>query len=168
MHVVTLCTGNAARSVIAGAVLSRAVPEVRVSTRGTHVIDGLPMSWRTRDAIVSIGCRADGHRSRQLTAADLVDADMVLAMACEHVEYVRRVHPDAARRTITLKRLARDAVALDGSLPERLAALDLDQVVLGAWEDVADPAGAEVPVFLACAQEIARLLDPITPRFGRA
>ena len=83
MHVVTLCTGNAARSVIAGAVLARAAPSVRVSTRGTHVIDGLPMSWRTRDAIEAIGCRADGHRSRQLDAADLADADAVIDRMAE-------------------------------------------------------------------------------------
>src|SRR4029079_13015424 len=80
-HLVTLCTGNAARSVMAGAILAEHVPAVVVATRGTHVIEGMPMSWRTRDAIVALGASADGHRSRQLAAGDLVAADPVLAMA---------------------------------------------------------------------------------------
>src|SRR3954454_15872903 len=95
-HLVTLCTGNAARSVMAGAILAEHVPAVVVATRGTHVIEGMPMSWRTRDAIMALGASADGHRSRQLEAADLVRADLVLAMAREHVQYVRRRYPDAA------------------------------------------------------------------------
>ena len=105
-HLVTLCTGNAARSVMAGAILAEHVPALVVETRGTHVVEGMPMSWRTRDAIVAVGARVDGHRSRQLATADLTGADVVLAMAGEHVEYVRRRHPDAAARTGTLKRLA--------------------------------------------------------------
>ena len=72
-HLVTLCTGNAARSVMAGAILAEHVPAVVVATRGTHVIEGMPMSWRTRDAIVALGAQADGHRSRQLESADLVE-----------------------------------------------------------------------------------------------
>jgi len=96
-HLVTLCTGNAARSVMAGAILAEHVPAIVVATRGTHVIEGMPMSWRTRDAIVAVGARAEGHRSRQLATADLTTADLVLAMAREHVEYVRRRHPAAAQ-----------------------------------------------------------------------
>jgi protein-tyrosine-phosphatase len=63
-HLVTLCTGNAARSVMAGAILAEHIPAVVVATRGTHVIEGMPMSWRTRDAIVALGARATRARSR--------------------------------------------------------------------------------------------------------
>ena len=161
LNVVTLCTGNAARSVIAGAVLDD-VGGLVVITRGTHVVEGLPMSWRTRDAIHGLGVTTDGHHSRQLTAEDLDDADVVLAMAREHVQYVRRRHPEAAARTGTLKRLARDLPLQDGPLEVRVAALGLADVELEEWEDVDDPAGGEADVFQQCANEIHALLAPIT------
>jgi protein-tyrosine-phosphatase len=148
---------------MAGAILAEHVPAIVVSTRGTHVVEGMPMSWRTRDAIVGVGAKTDGHRSRQLATADLAGADLVLAMAREHVEYVRRRHPEASARTGTLKRLARDLPLGTGTLVERVAALRLDEVVLEPWEDVEDPAGGEPEVFHQCALEIHELLAVLRP-----
>lgn len=160
--VVTLCTGNAARSVIAGALLAD-TPGLQVQTRGTFVIEGLAMSWRTSDAIAGLGASAHGHRSRQVTARDLADADLVLAMAGEHVEYVRKRHPDVAARTGTLRRLARDLPLGSGTLVERVAALELATVALEPWEDVVDPAGGDAEVFHRCAADIRDLLTPLVP-----
>ena len=148
---------------MAGAILAEHLPALVVETRGTHVVEGMPMSWRTRDAIVALGARAEGHRSRQLTTADLTGADVVMAMAREHVEYVRRRHPEASARTGTLKRLARDLPDRTGSLAERVASLDLAEVVLEPWEDVDDPAGGEPEVFHRCAVEIHDLLSTLRP-----
>jgi protein-tyrosine-phosphatase len=164
IHVVTLCTGNAARSVMAGAVLREHVPGLIVSTSGTHVIEGMPMSWRTRDAIASLDIPVPDHRSRQATVQELDHADVVIALAREHVSWMRRVHPRAAAHTATLKRLARDLPAGPGPLSARLAPMRLHEVGLEAWEDVVDPAGGDLDVFLACAREIADLVHDLIPR----
>lgn len=160
--VVALCTGNAARSVMAGALLADH-PEIVVATRGTHVVEGLPMSLRTRSALVALGVNDHSHRSRQLSSDDLREADLVVAMAREHVQFVRRAHPQVAARTATLKRLARDLPATSGPLAERVASLNLDTVALEHWEDVDDPAGGDEAVFHECANQIRELLDQLAP-----
>jgi protein-tyrosine phosphatase len=166
LHVVTICTGNAARSVMAGAILREHVPGLQVTTSGTHVIEGMPMSWRTRDAIVSLGLPVPDHRSRQATAQELDTADLVIALAREHVAWMRRVHPAAAPRTATLKRLTRDLPDDDSPLSERITKMRLHEVALERWEDVHDPAGGDLDVFVECAGEIAELLHELIPRLA--
>lgn len=133
-------------------------PEVEVITAGTHVVDGHPVSRRTREALATVGFEATGHRSAQLRPPDLPATDVVVAMANEHVEWIRRRHPEAADRTITLHRLVRDLTPAEQPFPERLGLLRPATIELEAWEEVADPAGGELPEYLACARELDRLV----------
>lgn len=165
--VLFLCTGNAARSVMAGAALAAHLPHWYVATAGTLVVEGQPMSWRTRAALEHVGLEAASHRSRQADAAALDHAALVVGLAPEHVQWVRRTHPRAAGRTGTLRRLARDLAVDERPLPERVAALALAEVELGDWEEVVDPGGGDAEAFTACAVEVtalaaelARRLDP--------
>jgi protein-tyrosine phosphatase len=161
-QVLTLCTGNAARSVMAGAML-RSAP-VQIVTAGTHVVEGQPMSRRTRDALASVEMVADGHRSHQLTDADVDDAELIVAMAGEHVNFIRRRYPAAAAKTASIKRLCRDLS--DGSEPlsERVARLQLAEMVIDGWDDVDDPAGGDDDMYVACARELAELCLKLLPR----
>ncbi len=161
---VTLCTGNAARSVMAGAMLLDG--PLRIVTAGTHVVEGQPMSRRTRAALEAVGYSAAGHRSHQLTEQDIDGSVLILAMAAEHVSYIRRRHPGAADRTASIKRLVRDLPPGPEPLAERLAALRLHEVEVAAWEDVEDPAGGDDPVYVSCAQELADLCARLRPLLG--
>jgi protein-tyrosine-phosphatase len=162
--VLTLCTGNAARSVMAGAMLRAS--GVDVVTAGTHVVDGQPMSRRTRDALASLGYRVDGHRSCQVTPELVGSAGLVLAMAGEHIAYIRREFPGAAAKTASIKRLCRDLPSGPGSLAERIGGLGLGDLPIEPWEDVEDPAGGEDEVYRACVKELADLCAELAPRLG--
>jgi protein-tyrosine-phosphatase len=164
-NVVLLCTGNAARSVMAGYMVEQRASDLGVPmgvrTAGTHVVEGQPMSMRTRAGIASVKelgpVPAGSHRSHQLSADDLAWADLIVAMEADHVRYVRRQHPEAARRTATMRRLCRELPSGPDSFETRLAELDLAAAPLELWEDVIDPAGGEVDDYVACAQELWEL-----------
>lgn len=137
-----------------------------IVTAGTHVIEGQPMSRRTRAALEVVGFSADGHRSHQITEADIEGSVLILAMASEHVGYIRRKHPGAAHRTASIKRLVRDLPPGPEPLPERLARLHLAEVEVEVWEDVEDPAGGDDPVYVSCARELADLCGRLVPLLG--
>jgi len=167
VDVLVLCTGNAARSVMAATSLSARRPDLAVATAGTLVVDGQPMSIRTRAAIEAVGHPLPRHASRQATPDDLDAATLVVGLAPEHVQWVRRTHPDAAPRAATLHRLVRDLPDAP-TLAEQVAALRAHELELEAWEEVVDPGGGEAEVFAACAREIDVLVHALAPRLGRS
>jgi protein-tyrosine-phosphatase len=165
-HLLVLCTGNAARSVMAGFMLEqlrdgRPDQPLRIVTAGTHTIDGQPMGMRTRAALARIA-EMDGvdfrrHRSRQVHGVDLVHADLVVVMEADHVRYVRRRYPDAATKTATIRHLCRTLTPPPPGLGERVATLRLADVELDDVDDVIDPAGHEEDVYAVCADELWEL-----------
>jgi protein-tyrosine-phosphatase len=163
-NILILCTGNATRSVIAGAVLKTHLPHVEIATGGTMSIDGLPMSWRTKAGFEAVGVPVPSHRSRQVVAEDLDRATLIVGLAPEHVQWVRRERPSAAPRTATLKRLVRDLLPDERPLAERVADLGLAGIALEPWEEVVDPGGGEVEAFIACAQEVVPLVEELAER----
>src|SRR5271157_3601583 len=158
-----LCTGNAARSVMAGFMLEalrdgRPGSPLQVVTAGTHTIDGQPMGMRTRAALSRLpelaGADFRRHRSRQVHGVDLVHAELVVVMEADHVRYVRRRFPDAAPKTATIRRLCRDLPPAPPDLGDRVRALGLGDVEVSDSEDVLDPAGHDADIYEACVDEL--------------
>jgi protein-tyrosine-phosphatase len=169
VELVTLCTGNAARSVMAGFMLERLTensPErPNIVTAGTHTLEGRPMSIRTRDALLAIPEMSDApvglHRSHQITDADLDRAVLVVAMEADHVRFIRRRHPEAAGHTATIRHLVQSLQPGPGNLGGRIAALDLANVVVDDRDDVEDPAGREDAIYEKCALELWSLCQDL-------
>lgn len=174
IQIVYLCTGNAARSVMATTMSRAWAPELTVWGAGTFSIEGLPMSSRTRDALAGLDLADPGHRSHQLVDEDVDRADLIVCFEPQHIDYVRRKHPDGASKTATLKRLVSDlaaAVETSTTLGDALATMDLADATVADWEEVIDPAGGELADFVASAEEIKALMQaflPIVANLARA
>ena len=158
--VLFLCTGNATRSVLAGELLRARRPDLVVETAGTLSVGGRPISWRTRRAFEAIGLDPPRHASVQADDEHLAAVDLIVGLAPEHVHWVRREHPAHAGHAATLIRLDRT----EHDLPDWVASGAPGVVELAEWEEVVDPGGGEVDAFVACAHEIAALVDRVAPR----
>ena len=157
-----VCTGNAARSVMARVMFAERAPGYQAIGAGTLVLEGHPMSQRTRRALERFEVSDPAHRSRQF-GSEHARADLVVVMEPEHVSWVRRHHPEAAPRTGTLSRLVRD-LSSEGTLEERVAALNLAQIATETWEEVVDPASGDQAVFDSCAKVLDDLVDQLILR----
>jgi protein-tyrosine phosphatase len=164
--VLFVCTGNAARSVMGAAMLRSIDDSVRVTSGGTHSIAGLPMSTRTRTALSDFDVSDRSHLSAQVDQSMIDEADLVVIFEPMHLRYLRKEHPEAAGRTASLPRLARDLAAGPEPLPNRVAALNLENHDFEPWEEVVDPAGGDLPVFQDSAAEIMELVRSLSARLG--
>ena len=163
-----LCTGNAARSVM-GAAMMRAHygedPPVCVLSGGTHVLPGQPMSVRTRTALERHGLRDPWHRSRQLSTQDIEHSALIVAMEPDHLRWMRRIHPEGAAKTGSLKRVARDLrPGSADDLAQRVAQLGLAEIELEAWEEVIDPGAGQQADYDSAADEVAALVEQLIER----
>ncbi len=165
--VLFLCTGNAARSVMAAAVMRRLTNDIRVTSAGTHSIPGLPMSARTRTALAAHDVVDRDHLSAQLDQGMVDEAAVIAIFEPMHLSYMRKKHPASLAKVASLPRLARDLA--DGgmqSLTDRLLTLELDGHDFEPWEEVIDPAGGDLEVFEAAAAEIDALIRSFCPKVG--
>jgi len=170
LRLLFLCTGNAARSVMATTMTrtllaaADATDALTVTGAGTHSIEGLPMSTRTRTALAELGFADPDHRSHQLTDQDVDAADLIVAFEPGNVAHVRRTHPAGSARTATILRLVRDLPPAQDGVAPAVAGMGLADVRLAPWEDLIDPAGGQQDVFSDTARVIQGLLHLLVPR----
>jgi protein-tyrosine phosphatase len=164
-----------AEAMLAAALADRLL-EVEVSSAG-RISDGQPATDTAVETMAARGLDIDDHRSRRMTSAMLGDADLIVAMAREHVREAAVLRPDCYPRTFTLKELVRRGEAegpraAGESLPDWLVRLHkdrrpLDHLGASALDDVADPVGQGPDVYARTAAEladlVARLVDLVWP-----
>lgn len=166
MNIVTLCTGNVARSVMLGYMLETLAEERgfawSVRSAGTFAVEQQAMSSRTLHALERIDEVShhsfSTHRSRQITRDDVDWADVIFAAEADHVRYVRQHFAEASHKVVSVKQFVAHA-PLDGSLAERVR--DVARHEPENAFDVVDPAGGDQAVYDACAMELWELTQAV-------
>ena len=162
-----VCTGNAARSPMAAAMLRALDTDGRIDVRsaGVLVLEGHPIGTRTRSALARHGLVDHAHRSRQFRSTDAAAADLVVVMEPLHLRWMRRNLPEAAAITGSLRRLARDLPAT-GDIGQRIASLDLASLDMEPWEEIVDPGAGEQDDFDRCSDDLRLLVAELHRRLA--
>lgn len=143
-----VCSGNSCRSPMAEGLLrlklpSRLQDEVEIQSAGTLGIAGMRAAEYSVRVVQEMGGNIHGHRSQGLSRKLVAQSDLILAMAAEHVEYLRRQFPAYRENVFLMKQFANDE--------------PLDH------PDIEDPIGSSLEVYRECGEQIAEELDRILP-----
>ncbi len=171
LNLVTLCTGNVARSVMLGSHLTT-LSEANgygwsIRTAGTHVVEGFAVSARTRDALLSLDAGGErhlgGHRSHQLNSDDVAWADAILTSEASQVAFVRAHFPSGSAKTVSLAQFLREA-PLDLPVGEQLRYVASLEPM--PFFDVDDPAGGDQADYDACAARLWEMAQAFATLVG--
>ncbi len=185
--ILTVCTGNIARSPVAELCLRLQVPDGSVVVRsvGTSAQPGAAMTPEAREIVLELGASAtdaETHRARRLSEADLAGVDLVLAMTREHRKQVVELSPRVLRCAFTVRefeRLAQQVTDADiraaadeagADAHDRLrAALSVVAAVRGTVDppvdatddDVLDPAGRSWNTYTRSMEQLLPAVDEV-------
>jgi protein-tyrosine phosphatase len=189
-HILTVCTGNICRSPLAEQLLrsgAAAWPQVTVSSAGTGALVDQPMPQQAARLSHEYGGDPSAHRARQLLAAQVAEADLVIAMSREHRREIVALLPRASRYTFTLRELARllhDVAEQDlqdvAQLPAADTSARLSALVAVAAsrrglvqpperpedDDVIDPYRQSDEVYRASADQLVPAVRAVLTRFA--
>ena len=170
-EILVLCTANQCRSVLAESLLRHRLTAagVSASVRSAGMMpDTGPPPAEVLSALAGYGLDPVAHRGRGLSQGDLASADLVLAMAREHLRYAVVAMPDVWPRAFTLKELVRRGQKIGPRLAGEPLAGWLGRAhhgrdraaLLGESpdDDVADPTGNAPQHYIAIAAQLDHLL----------
>ena len=91
--VMMVCEGNICRSPLAAALLARAMPELEVSSAGTHALVGEPAHAAVAEIAQAHGIALDTHVATQLDPARTRNADLILTMTRAQRDWIQAAWP---------------------------------------------------------------------------
>jgi protein-tyrosine phosphatase len=174
-EVLVLCTANRCRSPMAAALLDgelRAAGAAAAVRSAGFLGAGWPAAPEAVAAMAGYGIDLGPHRSRQVTAGDVGQADLVLAAAREHLRQAIVLDPGAFPRAFTLRELVRRGSAAGPRAATETMASWLARVHAGrqrsallggaASDDIADPMGGPPDGYRQAAAGIGQLVRALT------
>lgn len=180
-HIVFMCTGNQARSVIAEHYTRKITAGLPVTVESVGTMD-IPASPALPEAIEvgkGLGLNLQEHSSRCYTAVDLTQMDLVIGFDQNHVATAvvdGGAAPDKTFKLLELTRLLETSGPQTGSAEAPVnarshiadAADRRRQDAFVAGEDLADPAGKKVAFFEKTAASIKGACDTVVEHLFRS
>jgi protein-tyrosine-phosphatase len=147
-QVLIVCTGNTCRSPMAEGILRRLLEEqgaqlIVVKSAGTSALLGMPASFVAISIMRQYGIDIISHRSQPLSRRLLDKSDLILVMAENHLEVIKKKFPQYLEKVFLLKNFSRIEPVED--------------------PNITDPIGGELELFQEVYEDIYRELERITP-----
>lgn len=141
MNYLFVCTGNTCRSPMAEGFLKKRICEANLPhtafSRGIMAFDNMGASENAVLAAKKLGADISQHLSHMLTDNDVLAADVILTMTISHKNAVLSAFPAAKNKVYTLGEYTEDN------------------------SDIPDPFGADINIYLKCAEKINSLIGKI-------
>ncbi len=139
--ILVVCTANVCRSPMAAGLLRHRLQAAgldgayEVRSVGTWAVTGAPASSHAEQVMARRGIDISHHRAREVTAADILEANLILVMTEVHREALLAEFPAARGKTYLLSEM------------------------VGKRYDIADPYGSNLANYEYCAEEMSSIID---------
>lgn len=105
--ILVVCIGNICRSPMGEALISTALPHLKVTSAGVGALVGQPADPLARELMAERGLDIESHRARQLTSQMCQEADLMLTMDEEQRLHISQRHPFTRGKLFRLGEVAR-------------------------------------------------------------
>lgn len=136
-----VCTGNLCRSPMAAGLLRHQLEvegvdeSYEMRSAGTWAVMGRPAATYARQAMAERGIDITEHRTRNVGAGAIAEADLILVMTKAHREALLAEFPDARSKTYLMSEMIERSY------------------------DIADPYGSSLAHYEYCAEDLASIIE---------